>query len=528
MNNKEIRTKYIKSLVSDTNNLASILKESTNESLSSLLDESVSRNMRRMIAESFDNSYEEEEVDPNESEFDENPEENDVDININNEEDVDTNINNEEEADQNSFEQPEEGQENEEGEEANEEENVWDNMSDYQDADGEYDLRGMDINKVLEILQNMDPNDGVRIVKNNDNTATVEPEGEGEEFTINIEDDETESDDFDFEGENEDFDQDNDFDFNDVTMGEIHSISIDDDGEEESDDDVVFEIETEEDNDEDNNEEEMLNERNTNLGYTTNYQKKTAMTMPHDKGAGEGDSRFDAGAPTGDGKRWVGKKGANGGNPYTKSVNENETIFEVELNDEQEMCEGASTITRNNAYTNSVGRKQVHNPEQDDKVRNSHREGGVKRGTGYGRGNTSESRMRAIERQATAIMNENKELRSIAQDIKKKLEEAVVINSSLAKVIKLVTENSTTRDEKINILNRFNEVRTLNESRNLYKQISNELSNSNNTLKNSNLIATPITEAKSQNNNMIVETNLLNTSSDLQNILDLNKRLMNL
>jgi hypothetical protein len=527
MNNKEIRTKYIKSLVSDTNNLASILKESTNESLSSLLDESVSRNMRRMIAESFDNSYEEEEVDPNESEFDENPEENDVDININNEEDVDTNINNEEEADQNSFEQPEEGQENEEGEEANEEENVWDDMSDYQDADGEYDLRGMDINKVLEILQNMDPNDGVRIVKNNDNTATVEPEGEGEEFTINIEDDETESDDFDFEGENEDFDQDNDFDFDDETMEEIDSISIDDD-EEESDDDVVFEIETEEDNDEDNNEEEMLNERNTNLGYTTNYQKKTAMTMPHDKGDGEGDSRFDAGAPTGDGKRWVGKKGANGGNPYTKSVNENETIFEVELNDEQEMCEGASTITRNNAYTNSVGRKQVHSPEQDDKVRNSHREGGVKRGTGYGRGNTSESRMRAIERQATAIMNENKELRSIAQDIKKKLEEAVVINSSLAKVIKLVTENSTTRDEKINILNRFNEVRTLNESRNLYKQISNELSNSNNTLKNSNLIATPITEAKSQNNNMIVETNLLNTSSDLQNILDLNKRLMNL
>ena len=510
MNNKEIRTKYIKSLVSDTNNLATILKESTQESLSSLLDESVNRNMRKMIAESFDNSYEEEEVDPNESEFDENPEENDVD----------NNIDNEEEGETEKTEQPEEN-----------EEDVWDNMSDLQDADGEYDLRGMDINKVLDILQNMDPNDGVRIVKNDDNTATVEPEGEGEEFIINIEDDDTESDDFEFDGEEdgEALDQNDGLDFDDETMSEIDSITFDDD-ENEGDDDVVFEIETEEDNDNDieNEEEEMLNERNTNLGYTTNYQKKTAMTMPHDKGAGEGDSRFDAGAPTGDGKRWVGKKGANGGNPYTEKVNENETIFEVELNDEQEMCEGASTITRNNAYTNGVGRKQVHSPEQDDKVRNSHREGGVKRGTGYGRGNTSESRIRAIERQATAIMNENKDLRSIAQEIKKKLEEAVVINSSLAKVIKLVTENSTTRDEKINILNRFNEVKTLNESRNLYKQISNELSNSNNSLKNSNLIATPITEAKSLNNNIIVETNLLNTSSDLQNILDLNKRLMNL
>ena len=523
MNNKEIRTKYIKSLVSDTNDLATILKESTQESLSSLLDESVNRNMRKMIAESFDNSYEEEEVDPNESEFDENPEENDVD----------NNINTEEEGETETFEQPEEGLENVESENPEEnEEDVWDNMSDLQDADGEYDLRGMDINKVLEILQNMDPNDGVRIVKNDDNTATVEPEGEGEEFVINIEDEDTESDDFEFDGEEdgEALDQNDGLDFDDETMSEIDSITFDDDENEGEDDDVVFEIETEEDNDNDieNEEEEMLNERNTNLGYTTNYQKKTAMTMPHDKGAGEGDSRFDAGAPTGDGKRWVGKKGANGGNPYTEKVNENETIFEVELNNEQEMCEGASTITRNNAYTNGVGRKQVHSPEQDDKVRNSHREGGVKRGTGYGRGNTSESRIKAIERQATAIMNENKELRSIAQEIKKKLEEAVVINSSLAKVIKLVTENSTTRDEKINILNRFNEVKTLNESRNLYKQISNELSSSNNSLKNSNLIATPITEAKSLNNNIIVETNLLNTSSDLQNILDLNKRLMNL
>ena len=102
MNNKEIRTKYIKSLVSDTNDLATILKESTQESLSSLLDESVNRNMRKMIAESFDNSYEEEEVDPNESEFDENPEENDVD----------NNINTEEEGETETFEQPEEGLEN--------------------------------------------------------------------------------------------------------------------------------------------------------------------------------------------------------------------------------------------------------------------------------------------------------------------------------------------------------------------------------------------------------------------------------
>ena len=251
--------------------------------------------------------------------------------------------------------------------------------------------------------------------------------------------------------------------------------------------------------------------------------------------------------PVLNGKRCVGSDGANGGNPYTKKVNENDgcvgpdcgnedgTIFEVVMDDpmggdecstaECGMMEGASTITRNNAYTNSVGRNQVHSPEQDDKVRNSHREAGQKRGTGVGRGLTNESReMENFRRKANAILAENKELREIATQIKDKLHEAAVINSSLAKVIKLFTENTTSRNEKINILNRFDKVQTLKESRELYEQISGEL-NQNVRRDNKNLIASQIVEAKSNNNNMIVETNMLNTSAELQQILDLQERL---
>jgi hypothetical protein len=121
-------------------------------------------------------------------------------------------------------------------------------------------------------------------------------------------------------------------------------------------------------------------------------------------------------------------------------------------------------------------------------------------------------------------MNENAQLRSIMAQFKEKLDEAVVINSCLAKATKLFTENSTTREEKINILNRFDKVQTLKESRELYEQISGEL-NQNVRRDNKNLIASQIVEAKSNNNNMIVETNMLNSSAELQQILDLQERL---
>ena len=60
MAKKEIRTKYIKSLVADKDAMAKVLEESTKESLSSLLDESVNRSLRQMLAESDNDSYEEE------------------------------------------------------------------------------------------------------------------------------------------------------------------------------------------------------------------------------------------------------------------------------------------------------------------------------------------------------------------------------------------------------------------------------------------------------------------------------------
>ena len=122
-------------------------------------------------------------------------------------------------------------------------------------------------------------------------------------------------------------------------------------------------------------------------------------------------------------------------------------------------------------------------------------------------------------------MDENAQLRTIMAQFKEKLDEAVVINSCLAKATKLFTENSTTREEKINILNRFNKVHTINESKALYNQISGELKNAHSV--NNNLLNNQLTEAKGTNKNMIVETNMLGASEELRRILDLQDRMAN-
>lgn len=552
MAKKEIRTKYIKSLVADKDAMAKVLEESTKESLSSLLDESVNKSLRQMLAESDNDSYEEE-VATEQPDFNPDPEADNTDAEADNGGDINVDL----ESGKPDGENCEGGECNQESEGSN----VWDEIEDCKDSDGEYDLRGKDIKTVFNVIKNMEPGDGLRFIKNDDDTATVETDDGDTEFVIDIESDGENAEPNDFE--NDMNSETNAIDGNDGaelggdkgegSMEDIDLGDIESDGQGDGDD-TYFELELGDDN-EDTQNNDMVNEGNVNLGYTDNYQKKTAMTMPNDKGEGEGDSRFDDGAPKGGAnnkKRWVGHDGQNGGNPYsqktkqtmTEETNEcgnsecynecnEEAIFEVEMDmPDTNVDEGASTITRNNAYVNSTGRNQIHNPEQDDKVRNGHREAGQKRGTGDGRGtkgssNESKDRIAAIERRANAVLNENKELRNIASQIKQQLSEAVLINASLAKVIKLITENATSRDEKINILNRFNKVQSLNECKNLYSQISDELKAAH-KVNNNNLLDKQLSEAKAQNKNMIVETNMLNQSEDLSKILDLNERLMRL
>jgi hypothetical protein len=85
-------------------------------------------------------------------------------------------------------------------------------------------------------------------------------------------------------------------------------------------------------------------------------------------------------------------------------------------------------------------------------------------------------RVESNETELNLLREKNEEYRKALNLFRGKLNEVAVFNSNLAYATRLFTEHSTTKQEKINILRRFDAVETLKESKTLYKAIKEELS----------------------------------------------------
>ena len=85
----------------------------------------------------------------------------------------------------------------------------------------------------------------------------------------------------------------------------------------------------------------------------------------------------------------------------------------------------------------------------------------------------------SINNEVNVLREKNEEYRNALNMFRTKLNEVAIFNSNLAYATRLFTEHSTTKQEKLNILRRFDNVETLKESKNLYRVIKNEITNGN-------------------------------------------------
>jgi len=90
-----------------------------------------------------------------------------------------------------------------------------------------------------------------------------------------------------------------------------------------------------------------------------------------------------------------------------------------------------------------------------------------------------------LQEENQTYREKNKEYRQALRLFREKLNEVAVFNANLAYSTKLFTENTTTKKEKINILRRFDNAQTLNESKNLFQNIKQELGSKVNKLNES-------------------------------------------
>lgn len=456
----KVRSEYIKKMMAESHNLEDKLKDVAQSTINSILEEKTNKNLRQILSEDED-SFSEEEVDD------------DVTLGSSDASDEEgTSIDADSAADDDSADDSE-----------------WDDLEKYKDEDGEYDLRSMDKDELVKVLKVMSPDDAVRIVKNDDDTLTVTDESNDEEYELELDDDMNDD-----MGEFGDDDEeieieiggDDDFDGDDVDGEEEIEIVPDDDDE--------FEVELDE----------------SNLGYTDNYQKKTAMTTPdnHEPADPKSTYSMDGGVPTGTEKPWVGPKKKS---PYDDEVNEG-------CEDECGYIEeGGHTVTQNGPYSRGDG-KTWTNDASHKTPRNGSRAGVKEKGTAD---NMYSDVSESIKKKANQIFLENKQLKALMGKLQSQVNEAIVVNQSLANVIKIINENATTVNEKKDILRRFNECTTREESNKLYSVISEELKREGKTHSN---VAGTINSQLSESRDRAVETPMFK-SQDLSDTLNFMSRL---
>ena len=467
----KVRSEYIKKMMAESHNLEDKLKDVAQSTINSILEEKTNKNLRQILSEDED-SFSEEEVDD------------DVTLGSSDASDEEgTSIDADSAAEVDSTADDDSADDSE-----------WDDLEKYKDEDGEYDLRSMDKDELVKVLKVMSPDDAVRIVKNDDDTLTVTDESNDEEYELELDDDMGE-----FNDEDDDMGEFGDDDEEiEIEIGGDDNFDGDDvDGEEEIEivpDDDEFEVELDE----------------SNLGYTDNYQKKTAMTTPdnHEPADPKSTYSMDGGVPTGTEKPWVGPKKKS---PYYDEVNEG-------CEDECGYIEeGGHTVTQNGPYSRGDG-KTWTNDASHKTPRNGSRAGVKEKGTAD---NMYSDVSESIKKKANQIFLENKQLKALMGKLQNQVNEAIVVNQSLANVIKIINENATTVNEKKDILRRFNECTTREESNKLYSVISEELKREGKTHSN---VAGTINSQLSESRDRAVETPMFK-SQDLSDTLNFMSRL---
>lgn len=491
-----IRSEYIKNLVEDRKRLAQKLEETTKNTLQGIVDETVNKELRKIISEANDD-FEVEEVKPDTDDA--------ASVDAGTTDGTDAVATDAAAAEggedtgaaADDATGAEGGVDAAAGADDATGDDVWSDLEQYKGDDGEYDLTSMDKDDVIKVLKVMTPEDGVRVLKNDNGTITLTDDSVDKEYVIDIDG---------------------------VTGGAAEEKPADAAG----DDNASLDIDVTTDDattDECNVKPGAnVNEGNVNLGYTDNYQKETAMTTPdnHEPADKKNTYSMDAGVPTGTEKPWANKGDQK---PFDKKVNEGEACEKCgknpcECNEEQ--VNETMTSTENSANVRNTGMTHANTNDKGKQFRNSSEGGQKVKGTGEN--SYSSAQVESIMRKANAIFKENEQLRNVAEAIKGKLEEAIVVNSSLGNIIKLVTENTTTREEKNDIIKRFNNVKTINEGKQLYKTIAEELNKAGKQINDTGEKVLDRQLAESKKTKTVMETTMYQ-SEDLSSTLSLMERL---
>jgi len=409
------------------NTLEEAVKHNAKGILASTMKQELSDLLKESLEDEEDVTSDEEGTEPEEKEKDDmSGEEETADAETSDDENVDNLDNNDETTDDESMDSEEGDEESEpsfggfgdespESEEGSEDDDVM-------------DMTGASDDEVLKVFKAMKPEDGI-VVKKDGNKLEVN-DGDNE-YIIKLDDD----------GEETSMEEES-------PMDEESYMEEESPMEEES----LYEIELDED--EDAPFEDKVNEEALPGLKSAKKVEPKEEALPGLKSAKKVEPKEEALPGLKSAKKVEPKEEAL---PGLKSAKKVEPKEEVEVG-EEEMAEEEFTEarrTKSNIHGDKGGQDRA----------------GLKSKKMYKAGSGS------INEEVETLKKQNAEYKKALVLFKDKLNEVAVFNANLAYATRLFTEHSTTKQEKLNILKRFDTVSTLNESKGLYSSIASELSN---------------------------------------------------
>ena len=154
-----VRSNYIKSLMDSKKSFEKQYEEVLKESMKNIIGDNAKEEVRKLLKESEDeDSFTEEEVIDDTATTDKEDSDNVDDAATDGD---DTDGDDTLDVD---------GTEGTDDLDTSDDEDLWNDLEDCKTADGEYDCRGLEDDKMLKVVKAMGPEDGIRVMQNNDGT----------------------------------------------------------------------------------------------------------------------------------------------------------------------------------------------------------------------------------------------------------------------------------------------------------------------------------------------------------------------
>jgi hypothetical protein len=379
------------------------------------------------------------------------------------------------------------------------------------DSDEEtIDMTDMSDDEVIKAFKAMGPEDGIVVVKD-EGMVHITDDNEDVEYIVKL--DESEMDDeedmmeeMDIEKQEMEFDEldvEEDPDL-DAVLDALYSSS-----ETMEEDEIMYEIEMDEeelDLSEDMDEESMEEEEMKEYSHEEYNLEEAKMTVkPKGVGMGHPKFKYDSTLPKkgfddhkkagpkamGTGKAKFEFKEGEIGEDSKKREYRRKKVDDVEKkagegkDGHYKDYEGKFGGNKGDKSKTNPGKKDYETKEETKEAARTYGMGS-KEGRGLRKGITNNRnyvygdngvKVEAVEVELNLLREKNEEYRKALNVFREKLNEVAVFNSNLAYATRLFTEHSTTKKEKINILRRFDSVESLKESKQLYKTVKDELSN---------------------------------------------------